>query len=93
VQGVSIQEQAMKHPLSFLAGLLAGACAMYYLDEVSGPARRARLRALVAGSGSSPGRMTPATDMQPEDASGDEEGLGSQQAAGRPMSPGGTPWH
>lgn len=83
----------MKHPLSFLGGLVAGACAMYYLDGVSGAARRARLRCMLAGSGAAAGRMTPATDMQPEDAHGDSGPQDGLPPSGRAMSPGGTPWH
>lgn len=83
----------MKHPLSFLGGLLAGACAMYYLDGVSGPSRRARLRERLAGSGMATGRITPPTDMQPEDAHSGGGFQGDEEPSGRAMSPGGTPWH
>jgi len=41
----------MRHPLSFLGGLLAGAVAMYYLDSHSGRRRRALVRDKVVGAG------------------------------------------
>jgi hypothetical protein len=84
----------MKHLLSFVGGLLAGMCAMYYLDGMSGAARRARLREMLSSSRATTGRMTPATDMQPEDAHGDGSELqGDFESERRAMSPGGTPWH
>jgi hypothetical protein len=88
------QEPKMKHPLSFLGGLLAGMCVMYYLDGVSGASRRARLHEMLSASRAPAGRMTPATDMQPEDAQGDQPQLqGDLDTERRAMSPGGTPWH
>jgi hyperosmotically inducible periplasmic protein len=41
----------MKHPLSFVGGLLTGALAMYYLDARSGSRRRALVRHKVVSAG------------------------------------------
>jgi hyperosmotically inducible periplasmic protein len=41
----------MKHPLSFVGGLITGALAMYYLDAQSGGRRRALVRHKLAAAG------------------------------------------
>lgn len=41
----------IRHPLSFLGGLLTGLCAMYYLDAQSGGRRRALVRDRVVAAG------------------------------------------
>lgn len=41
----------IRHPISFLGGFLAGMCASYYLDSVSGGRRRALVRDKVVSTG------------------------------------------
>ena len=52
----------IKHPMSFVGGLLAGLCTMYFFDSQNGRRRRAALREAFAAR-----RPTEASTVQGDD--------------------------